>query len=544
LLVVKHYADRFNLVEYFNGLVEWDKTQWKISPGNLALSLIYACFMSVDGRIPLYKISDRLQGLDLTLLFGFPFEPEDFNDDLYARFLDRLGKTGRADILHALIRQIYSIFKMPQSKNLHADTTSQVMFGQYKDCDEKGYKGLRVAKGYSKVNDRKHKQILSGVIVDGNGVLWKAEALDGNMSDAVWNNNSIKELRKELGDNIDQVFYVADSKLVTQPNLDEVNKGTKPLKIISLVPASFHKKISSEIRKKAYEEGFFEDVGSCCQDTGAKDRARYSISSTTADIVDRKYRLLVCISSSLSHNSDEQIYAKYDDLKIAAETIFSKPFACEPDAKKAIARFQKTVKNALFKVGFNIIRIEKEKPSPGPKPKNPRPLQMVTEFQVQINEIVRIIEKIEQFKRQKESFVLITNIPETDLSDREVLCIYKSQGVVERTFSRLKRPIMVDPLFLKSPLRIDALMSLVYIALMFQGIMQAMARHRENILEKLPKIKYAKRDLENPTYELLENLLAPFEVISSNGLTEFSCLVPEMEEHLMLILFLIDAETC
>ena len=87
-------------------------------------------------------------------------------------------------------------------------------------------------------------------------------------------------------------------------------------------------------------------------------------------------------------------------------------------------------------------------------------------------------------------------------------------------------------------------MSLVYIALMFQGIMQAMARHRENIWEKLPKIKYAKRDLENPTYELLENLLAPFEVISSNGLKEFSCLVPEMEEHLMLILFLIDAETC
>ena len=55
--------------------------------------------MSVDGRIPLYKIPDRLQGLDLTLLFGFPFEPEVFNDDLYARFLDRLEQTGTADIL-------------------------------------------------------------------------------------------------------------------------------------------------------------------------------------------------------------------------------------------------------------------------------------------------------------------------------------------------------------------------------------------------------------------------------------------------------------
>ena len=99
------------------------------------------------------------------------------------------------------------------------------MFGLFKDCDAKGYPGLRIVKGYSKANDRKHKQILSGVIVDGNGVLMKAETLDGNMADALWNNNTVKELRKRLGDAIDQIIYVADSKLVTLPNLREIIKG-------------------------------------------------------------------------------------------------------------------------------------------------------------------------------------------------------------------------------------------------------------------------------------------------------------------------------
>jgi hypothetical protein len=82
-LVIKHYADRFGIVDYFNRIIKWDEKQWKISPGILALSLIYVSFMVEDGRIPLYKIPDHLIGLDLSLLFGQPFRPEDFNDDLY-----------------------------------------------------------------------------------------------------------------------------------------------------------------------------------------------------------------------------------------------------------------------------------------------------------------------------------------------------------------------------------------------------------------------------------------------------------------------------
>ena len=102
-LVIKHYAERFDLVEYINSKIEWDRSQWKISPGILALSLIYACFLSEDGRIPLYKIADHLRGLDLFLLFGQPLHPEDFTDDHYATLLERLGKMGNQKFLAGLI---------------------------------------------------------------------------------------------------------------------------------------------------------------------------------------------------------------------------------------------------------------------------------------------------------------------------------------------------------------------------------------------------------------------------------------------------------
>ncbi len=105
-LVIKHYADRFGIVDYFNRIIDWDEKQWKISPGILVLSIIYLCFLSEEGRIPLYKIPDHLRGLDLTLLFGQPFHPEDFNDDLYATFLERLGEIGSLDILGRIADQV------------------------------------------------------------------------------------------------------------------------------------------------------------------------------------------------------------------------------------------------------------------------------------------------------------------------------------------------------------------------------------------------------------------------------------------------------
>jgi len=43
---------------------------------------------------------------------------------------------------------------------------------------------------------------------------------------------------------------------------------------------------------------------------------------------------------------------------------------------------------------------------------------------------------------------------------------------------------------------------------------------------------------------LVTYLLTPFEVLSSEESMEVSCLVPELEEHLNLLLHLVDAEAC
>lgn len=543
-LVIKHYAERFGLVEYVNSKIEWDQKQWKISPGILALSLIYVCFLSEDGRIPLYKIADHLRGLDLFLLFGQPLHPEDFTDDQYATLLERLGGIGNQEFLACLITQVYDLFEMPRSKDLHSDTTSHVMYGSYPVCDIKGFDGLVITWGHSKDHLPNRKQTKTGLIVDGNGVIRLVRVLDGNESDSTWNTQAIKDLRDRLGDDIDLYTYIADSKLVSLPNLREINNGQKILKFISLVPSNFNVKMSAIIRKKAYDSDSWEDQGKCCENTKANDRATYEISGFREMIEGKEYRLLAVKSTSTTSDVENKLDTEKNDLIKLANSAFPEDYKCEPDAQAAIKKFQSTKKTGLFRISFEVVPIVQEKKYRGRKPKNPRPIEMVTLFKVMIREVLPDIERIEQFRQKEESFVLITNVPEMELEDGEVLRKYKSQGVVERSFSRLKRPMMADTIFLKTPGRVEALMSLVYIALLFQSIMQAMARFKAKNIPNLPKISYAKRTLENPTYDLIVHLLRPFDLISTDDSIEISCLVPEMEGRLNLILHLVDAENC
>jgi len=380
--------------------------------------------------------------------------------------------------------------------------------------------------------------------VDGNGVIRLVRALDGNESDSTWNTQAIKDLRKSLGEDIDLYTYIADSKLVSLPNLREINKGEKTLKFISLVPSNFNLKMSATIRKKAYICDSWEDQGKCCENTKAKDRATYEISGFHEMIEGEDYRLLAVKSTSTTSDVENKLETEKNDLIKLANSAFPEDFKCEPDAHAAIKQFQSTKKTSLFRILFEVVSIEQEKKYRGKKPKIPRPIEIITVFKVKIREIIPDTERIEQFRQKEESFVLITNVPETELNDGEVLRKYKSQGVVERSFSRLKRPMMADTIFLKTPGRIEALMSLVYIALLFQSIMQAMARYRAKKIPNLPKISYAKRTLENPTYDLMVHLLRPFDLISTDDSIEISCLVPEMEGRLNLILLLVDAENC
>lgn len=83
-------------------------------------------------------------------------------------------------------------------------------------------------------------------------------------------------------------------------------------------------------------------------------------------------------------------------------------------------------------------------------------------------------------------FPLITNV--TDLSELELLKIYKRQPAIEKRFSQLKTDFKVAPVYLKAVHRIQALLSVYFFALLVEALLERELREamRRADVESLP----------------------------------------------------------
>jgi transposase len=83
-------------------------------------------------------------------------------------------------------------------------------------------------------------------------------------------------------------------------------------------------------------------------------------------------------------------------------------------------------------------------------------------------------------------FPLITNVPE--LTEQQVLLVYKRQPVIEKRFSQLKTDYCVAPVYLKDVGRIQALLCVYFLVLLVEALLERelrQAMERED-LESLP----------------------------------------------------------
>ena len=118
-------------------------------------------------------------------------------------------------------------------------------------------------------------------------------------------------------------------------------------------------------------------------------------------------------------------------------------------------------------------------------------------------------------RENTESFVLITNIPESEKRNKEILQDYKKQKVIETNFEELKKPMMVSTIFLKKPERIEALMMLLHVSLLVRVLMKIIVRMNLNKEKEPPRIDFSGRPLVNPTADTLLRLLALHSIVTA-----------------------------
>lgn len=514
------YAKKLDFVNIINRDVAWDKKQCNLSPGQLALSIVLSTFANV--RSPLYHINRVFENMDTAFLFGTGVQSSDFSDDALARMLDKVYAAGSSNLFSKIALNGYSTFEIPFD-NLHSDTTSISLYGDYSDCESDDYEGITITEGFSKDHRPDLKQVMVGSVVNEHSIPLYYKTLDGNTADCVWNQETIVSLQAMLGDTLQDKVYIADSKAVTLPNLLHFAQPGKQLFLLSRCPDNFHKKLADKVKQQAYSLSNWVSIGKLKEDVyhasyeGQEFQETIHILDKEKKLHSLPVRLFVYRSNETKLRVEKRLRKETEQLQAAIAVLEKKSFACAADAESAAMEFKRSQSRSLIDIETLVESQTTEMLGRGRIGKTPRPAKTKTLWYVKVHIIGPNQERVFKAQNKAESFVLITTAPSNKLTLESALWQYKGQHKVEVLFHLLKQPALAARVFIKKPERIEALLLLLQVALLIRSLMQYNAREREKQLPTLPRLNFNNRILQNPTIQNLLELLKPIVLVNQGG---------------------------
>jgi transposase len=476
LPIVRAYAEKLGLVELLNDQIESKMT---VEAGVMFLAMILD---TLSGRSPLYRLEEFFEHQDTELLLGKPVDAKSFNDDNVGRFLDKLYDAGTMKVFTEIARRAVERFEI-DCRHVHVDTTSVSVFGAYTGQPQHA-KGLpyEITYGYSKDHRADLKQFLISMLCVERNVPIFGALEDGNGSDKTINTGiltSISSHMAKFGVLEGDFIYIADSALITEDNLKEIGENTL---FISRLPANYTE--CQRVIAEAVKHNSWETIGVIAETKPTRNRpgTHYRAYEATVELYEKTYRAVVIHSSAHDRRRqkriDRELQAEHKRLTAAMKKACKIEYACQADAEAAVKRIAHT------KATYYRIEAEVEK---RPTYKRGRPkdgIKEVAHMRYGISVILTQAEDAVAILREEAGcFVLITNVPRArepkgagEYDSQGLLAAYKEQHGIERNFSFLKDPAIVDSLFLDRPERLEALALILLTALLIWRVMERSMR--------------------------------------------------------------------
>ena len=158
---------------------------------------------------------------------------------------------------------------------------------------------------------------------------------------------------RDLRGRVQNHTYIADSKLLNRPNLEVLNRQGSEVRFISHIPANFAGKIADKYRSIARERNQWVDLVNVAP---RKRRPTNGQSTVHSDLrlisMDCPYTLVVYETSAADERGEEPDQDGYNYWEtLIKDKKFKKPFACEPDALRAIEELERTVPETACPTG-------------------------------------------------------------------------------------------------------------------------------------------------------------------------------------------------
>lgn len=480
LPLIKHYIEELGVYELLKKYVEKGRSQKEPAEG---LSLLIMNILS-SGQ-PLYKVEEWLQAYQDEFdelgkgALAFDKEVLAFNDDRFARNLDKLYQADRGSLMAELSARAIEIHEL-ETQIIHNDTTTVTFFGEYNENEE--FDTIQLKRGYNKDGHPDCKQIIFGLNITEDGhVPISYQIYDGNTSDNNTHQVNWNELREMIQE--EQFIYVADSKLCTLETLNYLD--SKGGQFISILPQNRHE-VKAFHEKLRCGEVVWKNT---LEVPNSRKRNETIIYLTHPGKSTREGYPILWVHSSAKaisdfHQRQKKVTASFEALKKLAGKLNRYHLKTTQEIEAAVLKsLTKTEDYFDYQIieETQVIKKQKVRGKPGKNTKYEERTQTTCRLEYQLNQ-----DALNQASLLDGIFPIVHNT--TNLSEKEILETYKKQSYLEKRHSTFKNVNQVAPVYLKKTTRIEAMLFLHFIALMVLSLMERNIRlgmAKQNI-EKLP----------------------------------------------------------
>ena len=512
LPIINHFIQRLRLEELPQEHLPREDKRVKVPAAKALLVLLRNLLIS---RQPLYGMGEWASGYAPDLLGLTLDELEALSDDGVGRALNCLFRSEQGAFVLAVVRHTIREFKVTLHQ-LHNDSTTITFHGNYSDAAEEDTRGgrrtLAITWGHNKDHRPDLKQLVYILTLsDDGGVPVHFRATSGNTTDDQTHVETWKLLCELAGRS--DFLYVADSKLATAENMAYLHQHRG--RFITVLPRTRgeDKTFRQSLREgKVSWRTIHEKVDE--EDDQKKVLDRFSTTNEPTTSAEG-YRLLWYHST---RKAELDALARANRIQRATRELnalrqrLGSPRSRYRQRGKVADAVEEILKSREVTDWITVAieeRVEERyrQAGRGRPTKDTRYVKKIStrfDLSYQIDHA-----RIAEDQRCDGVFPLVTNVWE--LSEKELLLVYKRQPVIEKRFSQLKTDFRVAPVYLKDVSRIQALLCVYFLVLLVEALLerelrQAMEREGLESLPLYPEDRPCRRPTARRVIDLFDDI--------------------------------------
>jgi transposase len=512
LPILNHFIERLRLEQWLRECLPPEDKRVKVPAAKALLVLLRNLLIS---REPLYGMGEWAASYAPDLLGLTLDELEALSDDAVGRALTCLFRSEQGPFVLAVVGHTIREFKVTL-RQLHNDSTTITFHGNYSDAAEEDTRGgrrtLAITWGHNKDHRPDLKQLVYILTLsDDGGVPVHFRATSGNTTDDQTHVETWKLLCELAGRS--DFLYVADSKLATAENMAYLHQHRG--RFITVLPRT---RGEDKVFRQSLREGkvswrtIYEKVDE--EDDQKKVLDRFSTTNEPTTSAEG-YRLLWYHSTRKAEldalaraNRIQRATRELDELR----QRLNSPRTRYRQRDKVTMAVEEILKSREVKDWITVAIEERvqeryRQAGRGRPTKDTRYVKKIStrfDLSYQIDHA-----RIAEDQRCDGVFPLVTNVLE--LSEKELLLVYKRQPVIEKRFSQLKTDFRVAPVYLKDVSRIQALLCVYFLVLLVEALLerelrQAMEREGLESLPLYPEDRPCRRPTARRVIDLFDDI--------------------------------------